>query len=202
MILHMKLLVATNNKGKMREFNKILGELGIECVSLQDMNIEIDVEENGKTFLENAKIKAKEIYKIAKMPTVSDDSGLEVDALNGEPGVYSARYSGVHGEDEKNNELVLEKLKDVTDEKRTARFKSAVYLVLDDEHEYYAEGSTEGLIMRERKGENGFGYDPIFFSTVLNKGFAEATSKEKNSVSHRGRAIRALKEQLEKLKEV
>ena len=112
----MKLLVATNNKGKMREFNKILGELGIECVSLKDMNIDVDVEENGKTFLENAKIKAKEIYKIAKMPTVSDDSGLEVDALNGEPGVYSARYSGVHGEDEKNNELVLEKLKDVTDE--------------------------------------------------------------------------------------
>lgn len=198
----MKLLVATNNQGKLKEFNKILGDLGIECVSLKDMNINIDVEENGSTFLENAKIKAKEIYKIAKMPTVSDDSGLEIDALNGEPGVYSARYSGIHGDDEANNKLVLEKMKDVPDEKRTARFKSAVYLVLDDEREYYAQGSTEGMIMREKHGENGFGYDPIFFSTVLKKSFAEVSGDEKNSVSHRGNAIRALKKKLEELKEI
>lgn len=198
----MKLLVATNNQGKLKEFNKILGDLGIECVSLKDMNINIDVEENGSTFLENAKIKAKEIYKIAKMPTVSDDSGLEIDALNGEPGVYSARYSGVHGDDEANNKLVLEKMKDVPNEKRTARFKSAVYLVLDEGREYYAQGSTEGMIMREKHGENGFGYDPIFFSTVLHKSFAEVSGDEKNSVSHRGNAIRALKKKLEELKEI
>lgn len=196
----MKILAATNNRGKLKEINKILGDLGIECVTLKDMNIDVDVEENGTTFLENAKIKAKAFYKIAKMPTISDDSGLEIDALNGEPGVYSARYSGVHGDDEANNRLVLEKMKDVPDEKRTARFKSAVYFVLDDEHEYFAEGSTEGIIMREKHGENGFGYDPIFFSTVLKKSFAEADGDEKNSVSHRGNAIRELKKKLEELK--
>jgi len=195
---NMKLLVATNNKGKMREFNKILGSLGIECVSLKDMGIDIDVEENGTTFLENAKIKAEEIYKIAGIPTVSDDSGLEVDALGGEPGVYSARYSGVHGDDEANNRLLLKNLENVPDEKRNARFKCAVYLVMSDNVHYFAEGAAEGFILHEKKGENGFGYDPLFFSTDLKKGFAEASDEEKNSVSHRGKALRALKEKMEK----
>ncbi len=194
----MKLLVATNNKGKMREFNKILGELGIECVSLKDMGITVDVEENGETFLENAKIKAEEIFKITGIPTVSDDSGLEVDALFGEPGVYSARYSGVHGDDEANNRLVLKKLENVPDEKRSARFKCAIYLVISEDKHYFAEGAAEGFILHEKRGENGFGYDPLFFSSDLKKGFAEASDEEKNSVSHRGKALRALKEKLEK----
>ena len=192
----MKMLVATNNKGKLREFNDIFGELGIECVSLKDLNIEADVEENGKTFLENAKIKAEAFYKMAGIPTVSDDSGLEVDALFGEPGVYSGRYSGGHGNDEENNALVLKKLENVEDEKRTARFKSALYLVIDENTHYYAEGAAEGIILREKRGENGFGYDPILYSPELGKSFAEAGSDEKNSVSHRGRAIKALKEKL------
>lgn len=193
----MKLLVATNNMGKLREFNKILGELGIECVSLKDMGINIDVEEDGKTFLENAKIKAEEVFKIAGIPTVSDDSGLEVDALFGEPGVYSARYAGVHGDDEANNRLLLEKLKDVPDEKRSARFKCAIYLVMSEDKHYFSEGSAEGYILYEKKGENGFGYDPLFFSSDLKKGFAEASDEEKNSVSHRGKALRGLKKKLE-----
>ena len=193
----MKLLVATNNMGKLREFNKILGELGIECVSLKDMGINIDVEEDGKTFLENAKIKAEEVFKIAGIPTVSDDSGLEVDALFGEPGVYSARYAGVHGDDEANNRLLLEKLKDVPDEKRSARFKCAIYLVMSEDKHYFSEGGAEGFILHSKKGENGFGYDPLFFSSDLKKGFAEASDEEKNSVSHRGKALRGLKKKLE-----
>ena len=193
----MKLLVATNNMGKLREFNKILGELGIECVSLKDMGINIDVEEDGKTFLENAKIKAEEVFKIAGIPTVSDDSGLEVDALFGEPGVYSARYAGTHGDDEANNRLLLEKLKDVPDEKRTARFKCAIYLVMSEDKHYFSEGSAEGFILHSKKGENGFGYDPLFFSSDLKKGFAQASDEEKNSVSHRGKALRGLKKKLE-----
>ncbi len=192
----MKILVATNNKGKLREFNKILGELGIECVSLSELGIEADVEENGKTFMENAKIKADFFYKLAGIPTVADDSGLEVDALSGEPGVYSARYAGVHGDDEANNALLLKNLENVPDEKRTARFKCALYLVMSDEKHYTAEGSAEGIMLREKCGENGFGYDPLFYSLDLKKGFAQASADEKNSVSHRGKAIRELKEKL------
>lgn len=195
----MKILVASNNKGKLREFNSILGELGIECVSMGDMGIDIEVEENGTTFLENAKIKAEEIYKIVKMPTVSDDSGLEVDFLGGEPGVYSARYAGEHGNDKKNNEKLLSNLKDVPYNKRTARFKSVVYLVLDENTSLYAEGTVSGIILNEEKGENGFGYDPLFYSEELGKTFAEATGEEKNSISHRGNAIRELKKKLEQL---
>ena len=194
----MKLLVASNNKGKLKEFNSILGELGIECVSMKDMGIDIEVEETGNTFLENAKIKAEEIYKKVKIPTVSDDSGLEVDALNGEPGVFSARYAGTHGDDTANNRKLLENLKNIPYEKRTARFKSVVYLVIDENTSLYAEGTAEGYILDSPKGENGFGYDPLFYSPVLGKTFAEAKSAEKNAVSHRGTAIRELKKKLSK----
>ena len=195
----MKFLVASNNKGKIREFNAILSELGIECVSMADMGIDIEVEETGTTFLENAKIKAEEIYKIAKMPTVSDDSGLEVDYLNGEPGVYSARYSGEHGNDKENNLKLLKNLEGVPEEKRNGRFKSVVYLVLDENTHIWAEGTVEGIIMTEEKGENGFGYDPLFYSPELKKSFAEAAPEEKNGISHRGNAIRDLKKKLEKI---
>lgn len=193
----MKILVASNNKGKLREFNSILGELGIECVSMEDIGIKTDVEETGKTFLENAKIKAEAIYKIAGIPTVSDDSGLEVDCLGGKPGVYSARYGGEHGNDKKNNQKLLEDMKDVPAEQRTGRFKSVVYLIIDENTHIYAEGTAEGVILTEKRGENGFGYDPLFFSPILGKTFAEASEKEKNDVSHRGSAIRDLKKKLE-----
>ena len=196
----MKVLVASNNKGKLKEFNKILGELGIECISMNDAGIDIDVEETGTTFLENAKIKAEAIYKIAKIPTVSDDSGLCVDALGDEPGVYSARYTGEHGNDEKNNEKLLANLKNIPLEKRTARFMSVVYLVLDDNTAISAQGTAEGFIIDEPKGENGFGYDPIFFSPTLGKTFAQASVEEKNAISHRGSALRELKRKLSAIK--
>lgn len=196
----MKVLVASNNKGKLKEFNKILGELGIECISMNDAGIDIDVEETGTTFLENAKIKAEAIYKIAKIPTVSDDSGLCVDVLGGEPGVYSARYAGEHGNDEKNNEKLLANLKNIPPEKRTARFMSVVYLVLDDNTAISAQGTAEGFIIDEPKGENGFGYDPIFFSPTLGKTFAQASVEEKNAISHRGSALRELKRKLSAIK--
>ena len=190
----MKLLVATNNKGKLKEFNEILGEIGIECVSLKDMGITVDVEETGTTFLENALLKAKEIYKIAKIPTISDDSGLMVDALSGEPGVYSARYAGEPSDDNKNMDKLLSKLQGVAN--RTARFKSVIAAVFSEEDILVSEGECEGVIIDEKRGDNGFGYDPIFYVEALSKTFAEMTDGEKNSLSHRGNAIRALKEQL------
>lgn len=196
----MKILVASNNKSKIKELNAILGELGVECVSLSDMGINAEVEETGSTFFENAKIKAEAFYKIAKIPTISDDSGLEVDALNGEPGVFSARYAGEHGNDDKNNQKLLENLKNVPDDKRTAHFKTVVYLVLDENTFISAEGTVNGFILNEKRGCNGFGYDPLFFSPELKKTFAEATAEEKNAISHRGNAIRSLKKKLEQMK--
>ena len=190
----MKLLVATNNKGKLKEFNEILGELGIECVSLKDMDITVDVEETGTTFLENALLKAKEIYKIAGVPTISDDSGLMVDVLHGEPGVYSARYAGEPSDDNKNMDKLLSNLKG--EENRTARFKSVIAAVFSEDDILVSEGECEGRIIDEKRGTNGFGYDPIFYVDAYSKTFAEMTDEEKNSLSHRGNAIRALKEQL------
>ena len=192
----MKFLVATNNQGKLKEFNQILGELGIQCVSLKDMGISVDVEETGTTFMENALLKAKEIYKIAKLPTISDDSGLMVDALSGEPGVYSARYAGEPTDDNKNMDKLLSKLQGETN--RTARFKSVIAVVFSEEDVLISEGECEGVIIDEKRGDNGFGYDPIFYVKQLDKTFAEMTDSEKNSLSHRGNAIRNLKEQLKK----
>lgn len=190
----MKLLVATNNQGKLKEFNKILGELGIECVSLRDLGITADVEETGTTFLENALLKAKEIFKLAKIPTISDDSGLMVDALGGEPGVYSARYAGEPSDDQKNMDKLLANLKD--EPNRTARFKSVIAAVFSEDDIIVSEGECEGVIIDEKRGDNGFGYDPIFYVESLGKTFSEMTDEEKNSLSHRGNAIRNLKEQL------
>ena len=192
----MKLLVATNNQGKLKEFNKILGELGIECVSLRDMGITADVEETGTTFLENALLKATEIYQIANMPTIADDSGLMVDALNGEPGVYSARYAGEPSDDCRNMDKLLANLKN--EQNRTARFKSVIAAVFSEDDIIVSEGECEGVIIDEKRGNNGFGYDPIFYVEELGKTFAEMTDAEKNSLSHRGKAIRALKAQLNK----
>ena len=190
----MKLLVATNNQGKLKEFNEILGELGITCVSLKDMGISVEVEETGTTFLENALLKAKEIYKIANVPTISDDSGLMVDSLNGEPGVYSARYAGEPSDDNNNMDKLIGNLKGIKN--RTARVKSVIAAVFSEEDILVSEGECEGVIIDEKRGENGFGYDPIFYVESFGKTFAQMSDAEKNSLSHRGNAIRALKEQL------
>ena len=196
----MKILLATRNKNKAREVARILSEyrdtLGeIELLTLDDVGIKDDVEENGSTFEENAMIKAKAGAATGYI-TLADDSGIEVDALGGAPGIYSARFAGGHGDDEANNALLLTKLKDVPKEKRTARYAVAIACVLPSGESFTVRGTTEGLILNQYDGEGGFGYDPLFWSLDLQKSFGRATPDEKNAVSHRGRAVRRAAEEL------
>ena len=195
----MELLIATNNKGKVREIKEILKGLDMEVFSLADKGIDVDVIEDGTTFEENSMKKASEIFKIANCITVADDSGLEVDALDGAPGVYSARYAGEGATDEEKYTKLLNELKNVPDEKRTARFVSVVAVILPDGTKTTLRGECEGLITREPAGSGGFGYDPVFFVPELNKTFSEVTLEEKNQISHRGKAFKKLREYLEKL---
>lgn len=188
----MKIIAATGNAGKVREIKAILGDLGIEVISQKEAGIDIDVEETGTTFLENAFIKARAVYEISGLPAIADDSGLCVDALNGAPGVYSARYAGENATDEDRITKLLSELKNT--ENRSAHFTSAVAFVINDNEEYSAEGHVFGHILRESDGEGGFGYDPVFYSDDLQKSFGTATSEEKNTVSHRYRALMGLKD--------
>ena len=196
----MKILFATHNKNKAREVASILSEyrdrLGeIKLLTLDDVGVTDDPEENGSTFEENAMIKAKAGAKTGVL-TMADDSGIEVDALGGAPGIYSARFSGVHGDDKANNALLLKKLEGVPREKRTARYAVAIACVLPDGGSFTVRGSTEGLILFDYDGEGGFGYDPLFWSSDLQKSFGRATADEKNAVSHRGRAVRLAAQEL------
>lgn len=201
----MKILLATRNKNKAREVAAILSEyreaLGeIELLTLDDAGITEDVEENGSTFEENAMIKAR-AGAVSGYITLADDSGIEVDALGGAPGIYSARFAGGHGDDLANNELLLKKLRGLPREKRTARYAVAIACVLPDGETFTVRGTTEGLILDAYDGEGGFGYDPLFWSTDLEKSFGRATPEEKNGVSHRGRAVRlAANELIRRLK--
>lgn len=194
-----KLILASNNKKKIKELKEILSEIQVEVRSLSDENIDIDVVEDGTTFEENAKKKAKEIYEFLKEKgeenfiVLSDDSGLEVDYLNGEPGVYSARYAGEHGKDDENNEKLLKNLKGVPKEERGAQFVCQIAMFDQNGKYYTVRGEVRGFILEELNGEGGFGYDPLFFYEPLNKTFAQLTSEEKNEVSHRGRALKELK---------
>lgn len=190
-----RIVVASNNKGKINEFKKILSDLDLEVLSLKDMNIDIDVEEDGITFEENAKKKATEIYKELinrgenNFIVISDDSGLEVDYLNGDPGVFSARYAGEHGNDKKNNEKLVYNLREAKDEDRSARFICQL-AIINDENQYRAiTGTVEGYIIEEEKGLEGFGYDPLFLYKPLEKTFGELSMDEKNKISHRGKAL-------------
>jgi XTP/dITP diphosphohydrolase len=192
----MKLVVATNNQGKLREIREILAGTGIEPVSLTEAGVSGDVDEDQDTFEGNAKKKAAHFAELTGMPTIGDDSGLCVDALDGAPGVYSARFSGEGATDAKNNLLLREKLLDVPDEKRTAHFACAMACVKPGGESIVAMGASEGVILRESRGDNGFGYDPLFYVPNLDKTFAELTGAEKHSISHRGRALRALVEKL------
>ena len=185
-----KLIVASNNKNKIKEIKAILKPFTIEVLSLADVNIDIDVEETGATFKENAYLKAKEIYDLIKTPVLSDDSGLEVVALNNEPGIYSARYAGAQKNDEANIDKLLLNIKDKTN--RQARFVCAMALIIDDEHEYIVERYLDGEIVAERRGTNGFGYDPIFFVKELNMTLAQVESEQKNLISHRSKALREI----------
>ena len=194
-----RLILASNNKKKIMEMKEILKELDIEVKSLENENIDIDVIEDGKTFEENAKKKAKEIYEFLlkrgdkDFIVLADDSGLVVDYLNGEPGIYSARYAGEHGNHKKNNEKLLEKLSGVSKENRRAKFICQLAMFTDRGEYFKVTGEAKGYIIEELNGAGGFGYDPLFFYEQLNKTFAELTSEEKNKISHRGNALKELK---------
>lgn len=190
-----KLLVATGNQGKLKEIREILSD--IEVLGLSDVGIECDVEETGTTFAENAYIKAFEISKRTGLPVLADDSGLEVDALGGRPGVYSARFAGEHATDDENVNKLLAELKDVPKDKRGARFACAMCLIFPDGRKIETFGtSCPGIIIDSKRGENGFGYDPVFFAPEYGKTFSEMTMEEKNKVSHRKAALAALSEKL------
>lgn len=193
----MRILIATHNKHKLSEMARILEPMGYEVVTDTDLDFTLtEAEENGSTFLENARIKAESGCKESGLPCIADDSGLCVDALGGEPGVFSARYSGEHGDDKGNNEKLLFNLKDVPDENRTARFVCAICVSFPDGSEITAEGACEGKIGYEYRGNNGFGYDPLFM--VGDKSFAELSAEEKDAISHRGNALKKLEKLLSK----
>jgi len=189
-----KIILASNNKGKIREISEILSPLGFEVISMRDAGIDTDIEENGTTFEENAAIKARAIYSMTKTAVIADDSGLAVDFLNGAPGVYSHRYGGENATDEEKNQKLLQELSGVSDEKRTAAFICSMCYIDDCGNEHFVQGECGGRIGYEPKGENGFGYDPIFM--YGDRSFAEISADEKNKVSHRANALKALLELL------
>ena len=192
----MKIFLATKNEGKIKDFKKLTNGMDIEVVSILD-NIYIpDVEENGITFEENSAKKAIEISKYIGIITISDDSGLCVDYLNGAPGIYSSRYSGENATDSSNIDKLLEEMKYVEKEKRTAYFISVVSIAFPDGKIRSFRGEVKGEILFERDGNNGFGYDPVFFSYELGKSFGQSSLDEKKSVSHRGRAFNKLKSEI------
>lgn len=184
----MDFLIATHNMKKRAELQRILAPLQINVLTADEAGIDLtDVEETGTTFEENAELKAVSGCKESNMPCIADDSGLMVDALGGEPGVYSARYAGEHGNDAKNNEKLLNNLKNTPKDKRTAKFVSAVCCVFPDGRKIIVRGECAGVIGYEAKGKNGFGYDPLFY--VGDKTFAELSAEEKDKISHRGNAL-------------
>ncbi|MGI6019321.1 MAG: XTP/dITP diphosphatase [Marvinbryantia sp.] len=193
-----KIIFATGNEGKMKEVRMILKELGIPVLSLKEAGITAAIEENGKTFTENAVIKATEIQKLTGTVVLADDSGLEIDYLNKEPGIYSARYMGEDTSYDIKNTAILERLSGVPDEKRTARFVCAIAAALPDGAVLTSEGVMEGIIGHEISGENGFGYDPIFYLPEYGCTSAEITPEQKNEISHRGKALVQMKELLKK----
>ncbi|MCG1024885.1 XTP/dITP diphosphatase [Dehalobacter sp.] len=185
----MQVLLATTNKGKIKELEGLLHNEKIKILSLSDLQDYQEVEETGTTFAENAFIKARAACAAGQMITLADDSGLEVDALAGAPGVFSARYAGEPKNDERNIEKLLADLEDVPEENRTARFRCALAIVYPDGREYLTEGAVEGRILTMRIGSGGFGYDPVFYLPSLQKTMAELSPDEKNCLSHRAQAF-------------
>lgn len=193
----MDFILATNNMKKLAEMQRILSPLGINVVTAKMLGITLeDVEEDGEIFEDNAKLKARAACKETGLPAIADDSGLCVDYLNGAPGVYSARFAGEHGNDEKNNDLLLEKLEDVPMEKRDAHYVCAICCTFPDGREIVVRGECHGKIGFERDGNEGFGYDPLFL--VDGRSFGRYTAEEKDKISHRGNALRLLAAELEK----
>lgn len=195
-----KIVIASNNDHKIKEIKEILSEFHFEVLSLEEANINIDVEETGSTFAENAYIKASEIFKIANGDMVlADDSGLAVESLNGDPGVFSARFAGIHGNTKANNEKLLYLLDGAKEEQRKAKFICAMVLIVNKDKIVKVQGEVEGIITAEFRGEEGFGYDPLFFVKEYKKTFAQMSANEKNAISHRGRALDKLKDELKKI---
>lgn len=191
-----KIIFATGNQGKMKEVRMILEDLGLPVLSLKDAGITADVEENGTTFEENAQIKAKAIMEMTGALVLADDSGLEVDALDKEPGIYSARYMGHDTSYHIKNQNIIDRLEGKVGEERSARFVCAIAAAFPDGRVLITRGTMEGQIGYEEKGENGFGYDPIFYLPEYQCYSAELSLEEKNKLSHRGKALRLMKERL------
>jgi XTP/dITP diphosphohydrolase len=188
-----RLAIATRNEGKLREFKRLLEGVEFELFTLDDLGVDFDAEETGDTFEANARSKAQDYAEASGVLTLADDSGLEVDALDGAPGVYSARYAGEHGDDEANNDLLLANLADVASGERTARYRIVIALTDPSTMETVTvEGACEGEIGYERQGSNGFGYDPLFYVPQRQKSMAELTADQKDALSHRGIAARKI----------
>lgn len=199
-----RIIFATGNAGKMKEIREILEDLNMEILSMKEAGITLEIEENGSSFEENAIIKAK---AVAAHPNahgavvLADDSGLEIDYLNGEPGIYSARYMGEDTSYRIKNQNLIDRLFGVPDEQRTARFVCAIAAVFPEGEIRTALGTIEGKIGYEERGSNGFGYDPIFYLPDMSRSTAQLTPEEKNGISHRGNALRQMKQELSKRKE-
>ena len=191
--MEQKIVFATGNEGKMREVRLILQDLGFPVLSMKEAGVSLDIEENGTTFAETAMIKARAVWEKTGGIVLADDSGLVVDYLGGEPGVYSARYLGEDTSYEIKNQAIIDRLADAKEEERTARFVSTIAAVLPDGSELVTEGTVEGLIAHEPAGNGGFGYDPIFYLPEYGVTSAEIPIEKKNEISHRGKALEAMK---------
>lgn len=194
-----KIIFATGNKNKMREIRDILSDLGMEILSMKEAGIDKEINEDGKTFEENALIKARTVAEDTDAVVLADDSGLEIDYLNKEPGIYSARYLGEDTSYEIKNQALLDRLSGVKKEDRTARFVCAIAAVLPDKREFVVRETIEGYIGEKPAGTNGFGYDPIFYVDEYGCSTAQLSPEQKNEISHRGKALRKMREELEKL---
>ncbi|KXJ53340.1 MAG: non-canonical purine NTP pyrophosphatase [Neptuniibacter sp. Phe_28] len=192
-----KIVLASGNKGKLNEFNRALSELNVEIIPQSQFNVP-DADETGLSFVENAILKARHAAQITGLPALADDSGLEVDALDGAPGIYSARFSGANASDAKNNALLLKKLNGLAAEQRTARFRCVLAFMrhANDPTPLICQGTWDGIILEEACGEQGFGYDPLFWLPELNSAAAQLSPTEKNKVSHRGQAVALLKQSI------
>lgn len=196
----MEILLASENAHKLEELSRILTPLGFDVVTPSQKGINLGcVEENGNTLIENSRIKANNARRISGMPVIADDTGLIVEALNGLPGVHTARFAGENATDNENVDKLLNEMKDVPKFKRTAKFVTSICCILSDDMTVEVEGECRGEIAFERSGENGFGYDPVFICEKYGRTFANCTAEEKDSVSHRGNALRKLREELIKL---
>lgn len=192
-----RIIFATGNEGKMKEVRMILTDMGVSVVSMKEAGVRADIVENGKTFEENAVIKAKAVMKLTGQIAMADDSGLVIDFLNGEPGIYSARYMGEDTSYTIKNQNLIDRLQGVEESRRTARFVCAIACALPDGTVLTTEGTMEGIIGYESRGENGFGYDPIFYLPEFGCSSAQLSPEKKNELSHRGKALRKMREELE-----